>query len=151
MFVKVLQGNAAAADTLQLGYSERQEVVDAAFTFLTEPRSWPAMVAGDLGVGLPTVHVYIHEHALQEKVQTHGINRQTFHTLFYSAKPEYQCTSIITNSPRMLLHQDQINSGDQHPTAEAKPLTERALLTPPDPYEETSATDGWRWIDSPRQ
>ena len=59
MFVKVLRGNAAAAATLQLGYSERQEVVDIAFSFLAKPRGCPVIVAGDLGVGLPTVHAYI--------------------------------------------------------------------------------------------
>ena len=64
MFVKVLKGNSAAADTLQLGYSERQEVVDIAFRFLAKPRDCPVIVAGDLGVGLSTVHNYIRSGAL---------------------------------------------------------------------------------------
>ena len=117
MFVKVLRGNAAAADTLQLNYIDRQEVVDIAFSFLTKARGCPVIVAGDLGVGLPTVHAYIRSVALQDKVQTHCINKQTFHTFFCSAKPGYRCTSINTNNPRMIAYQIEINSGDPHPIA----------------------------------
>ena len=112
MFVKVLKGNSAAADTLQLGYCERQEVVDVVFRFLTKPRDCPVIVAGDLGVGLPTVHAYIRSNALQDKRQTHCINKQTFHTLFRSAKPAYRCSRINTDSPRMIAYQVEINSGD---------------------------------------
>ena len=129
MFVKVLKGNAAAADTLQLGYSERQEVVDVAFRFLAKPRDCPVIVAGDLGVGLPTVHAYIRDHALQDKVQTHCINKQTFHTFFCSAKPGYRCTSINTNNPRMIAYQIEINSGDPHPTAKVIHRSKHFALT----------------------
>ena len=118
MYVKVLRGGAAAAHTLQLDLSGRQELVDTAFSFLARPRNCPGIVAGDLGVGLPTVHAYIRSAALQDIVQTHCINRQTFHTLFRSAKPSVRCTSINTDSPRMIAHQVEINSGDEHPTAE---------------------------------
>ena len=110
MFVKVLKGNAAAADTLQLGYSERQEVVNVAFRFLAKPRDCPVIVAGDLGIGLSTVHNYIRTNALQEKVQTHCIQSQTFHTFFRSAKPGYRCTSITTDPQRMIAYQFEINS-----------------------------------------
>ena len=130
MFVKVLRGLAAAAHTLQLDYSERQEVVDIAFSFLAKPRGCPVIVAGDLGVGLPTVHAYIRSNALQDKVQTHCINKQTFHTLFRSAKPAYRCTSINTDSPRMIAYQVEIYSGDQHPTAEVIHRSEHVALTP---------------------
>ena len=59
MFVKVLRGKAAADETLQLGFHERQAVVDVVFRFLTKPRDCPVIVAGDLGVGLATLHNYI--------------------------------------------------------------------------------------------
>ena len=67
MFVKVLRGKAAADHTLQFGYYEREEVMDIVFNFLTKPRRIPVIVAGDLGVGLSTVHAYIRSNALQEK------------------------------------------------------------------------------------
>ena len=51
----------AAVDALQLGYSERQEVVDVAFRFLAKPRDCSVIVAGDLGVGLSTVHAFARE------------------------------------------------------------------------------------------
>ena len=110
MFVKVLKGNAAAVDTLQLNYSEREAVVNAAFSFLAEPRSCPVIVAGDLGVGLSTVHAHIRSNALQDQVQAHCIKNQTFHTFFHSAKPGYRCTSITTDSQRMIAYQIEINS-----------------------------------------
>ena len=124
MFLMILRGTAAAASTLELGLSARQEVLDAAFRFLTKRRKCPAMVAGDFGLGLATLHAFIRMHPLKDKVQANCIQQHTFHTLFYSAKPEYQCTTINTGSPRMLQHQVQFNSGDQHPTAPAKPLSE---------------------------
>ena len=117
MFVKVLKGNYAAAHTLQFGIGERQAVVDMAFKFLQIPRDCPVIVAGDLGVGLSTLHTYIQSNALQEKVQTHCIRRQSFHTIFFSAKPGYRCTSVDTDSPRMVAYQIASNSGDPHPTA----------------------------------
>ena len=116
MFVKVLKGKQAAADTLQLNYSERQEVLDIAFRFLAKPRDCPVIVAGDFGVGLSTMHDYIRRNALQEQVQTHCIKNQSFHALFRSAKPGYQCTSINTHSQRMIALQIEFNSGDPHPT-----------------------------------
>ena len=85
MFVKVLKGNAAAVDTLQLGYSEREEVVDVAFSFLAKPWNCRVIVAGELGVELATVHAHIRRRALQKKVQIHCIKNQTFHTFFHSA------------------------------------------------------------------
>ena len=116
----------AAVDALQLGYSERQEVVDVAFRFLAKPRDCPVIVAGDLGVGLSTVHAYIRSCALQEKVQTHCVRNQNFHTFFRSAKPGYRCISINTDSQRMIacqieindqVHMTDVSSGGTHPAA----------------------------------
>ena len=132
MFVKVLKGNAAAADTLQLGYSEREEVVEVAFRFLAKERDCPVILAGDLGVGLATVHAYIRSSALQEKVQTHCIPKTTFHTFFCSAKHGYRATTINTDSPRMLAYHIEINSGDQHPTAQVTHRSKHVALTPRD-------------------
>ena len=126
MFVKVLKGNAAAADTLLLGYSEREEVVDVAFRFLTKPRDCPVIVAGDLGVGLATVHAHIRSNALQDQVQTHCIKNQTFHTFFHSAEPGYRCTSITTDLQRMIAYQIEINSGDPHPAAKVAKVIHRS-------------------------
>ena len=53
MFVKVQRGMNATARTLQFGLSDRRAVVDAAFRFLAKPQNCPALVVGDLGVGLP--------------------------------------------------------------------------------------------------
>ena len=117
MFVKILKGAAAAVNTLRLGLSERQAVVDAVFTFLTKTRNCPAIVAGDFGVGLPTLHAFIRSEALENKVHTFCIASQTFHTLFYSGQHLHQCASISTNSSRMLLHEVDIHSGDQYPTS----------------------------------
>ena len=119
MFVKNMKGHAAAVDTLQLGFCQRQEVVDAAFRFLLGQQNCHAVVAGDLGVGFPTVHAYIRDNALQDRVQTHCIQKQTFHILFKNDKHKCQCTSINTDSPRMLVHQVEISSADQHRPAEA--------------------------------
>ena len=130
MFVKVLKGKQAAAHSLQLNYKERQEVVDIAFRFLAKPRDCPVIVAGDLGVGLSTVHNYIRSGALQDKVQTHCIKSQSFHTLFHSAKPGYRCTSIDTRSQRMIAYQIEINSGDPHPTAIVIHRSMPVALTP---------------------
>ena len=130
MFVKVLRGNAAAAHTLQLDDSERKEVLDIAFSFLAKPRGCPVIVAGDLGITLPTVHAYIRSSALQDKVQTHCIPKESFHTFFRSAKPAYRCTSINIDSPRMIAYQVEVNSGDQHPTAEVIHRSKHVALTP---------------------
>ena len=118
MFVKVLRGRVAAAPTLHLGYIARQEVLDTVFNFLTRSRNCPVIVAGDLGVGLPTVHAYIRNAALDDIVQTHCINKHTFHTLFHSVKSRFRCTAINIDSPRMIAYQVEIKSGDRHPTAE---------------------------------
>ena len=134
IFVKVLKGNAAAVDTLQLGYWERQEVLNVAFSFLSKSRDCPVIVAGDLGVGLSTVHAYIRKNALQEKVQTHCIKNQTFHTFFCSDKPGYGCTSINTDSQRMIAYQIEINSGDPHPIAEVIHRSKNVALTPRQKY-----------------
>ena len=75
MFVKVLRGKAAADNSLQLGFHEREAVVDVVFRFLTKPRDCPVIVAGDLGVGLATVHDYHRIYKLQYTVQTHCIHK----------------------------------------------------------------------------
>ena len=61
MFVKVLKGKQTADHSLQLNYNERQEVVDIAFRYLAKSRDCPVIVAGDLGVGLSTVHAFAGE------------------------------------------------------------------------------------------
>ena len=126
MFVKVLKGNAAAVDTLQLNLSDRDAVVDAAFSFLAEQRKCPVIVAGDLGVGLSTVHQYIRSNDLQNTVQTHCIPKQSFHTFFCSPRSAFRCTTINTDNPRMLAYQFEVKGGDPHPTTKVK--HEKSLL-----------------------
>ena len=130
MFVKVLRGIAAADDTLQLNYSEREAVVNAAFSFLAEPQGCPVIVASDLGVGFSTVHEYISSNKDRATVQTHCIHEGSFHTFFRSAKPWYRCISINIDNPRMFAYQVEVHSGDQHPTAKVIHRSKRLALTP---------------------
>ena len=133
IFVKVLRGNSAADDSLQLDHSGREAVVNAVFSFLCEERSCPVIVAGDLGVGLSTLHAYIRDNALQDKVQTHCINKQCFHSLFRNAPNQHhRCTSLNADLPRILAYQVESNSGDQHPTAKVIHRSKHAALTPCD-------------------
>ena len=122
MYVKNLKGTAAAVHTLQFGIFERNAAVKAVFSFLTAHRHCPAMVAGDLGVGTPTVHAHIRNHPhLEDVLQTHCIEKETFHSIFHSAKQGYHCTSLHTESLRMLVHQVQINNADSHPADKTQP------------------------------
>ena len=116
---------------MQLNYNERQEVVDIAFRFLAKARNCPVIVAGDLGVGLPTVHAHMRRERLEDEVKTHcTFPLSTFHTLFRSFMSGYKCTSINTDSGRMIAYQIEISSGDKHPTAEGRHRRERVALTP---------------------
>ena len=131
MYFKNLRGRqSAAADTLQLDVGQRQQVLETAFSFLFEPRNGDALVAGDFGIGLPTVHAHMRAKGVQHLVQSHCIQRQTFHTLFVSGmniNPLHSCTTINAESQRMLVHEIKRSSGDGHPTTESQAVQEEEI------------------------
>ena len=60
MFAKVLKGTAGADYSLVFDFSRREEVVRSVLDFVSAPRSGAAVVAGDFGVAVATLHHYMH-------------------------------------------------------------------------------------------
>ena len=122
--MKNVKGRATRDETLCFSLSQRQQVLDRVFAFLLEPRKCDALVAGDLGVGLPTLHNRMQSMGVEKVLETHCIANQTFHTLFHNGTQKNKCTTISPDkcNSRMLIHEIKASSGDRHPTAEPLPV-----------------------------
>ena len=124
MLVKNLKGKSAAPHSLRFSIVAREEVMNAVVSFLLCPRHCPAIVAGDLGVGLATVHHHLvgptSNNPFQIRMQSYCNENQSFHILVRDADGAYECNSIATHSLKMMVFQSQRRSGERSPTAKRR-------------------------------